>query len=177
MNELTTLARPYARASFEYAYEEKSLAQWSNMLAILAAAVEEEVVTNLLASPKVSSQQKAVQLIDLCGDIIDDSMERFLNLLAKNGRLALLPQIQQSFENLRAQQEKLLDIEVCTAFPLDADTQKNLVDKVSANLDSKINVTVTIDKALLGGVIISIGDTVVDASIRGRLAKLAESMN
>ncbi|MBT8125425.1 MAG: F0F1 ATP synthase subunit delta, partial [Gammaproteobacteria bacterium] len=150
MNELITLARPYARASFEHAYATKALVQWSNMLAILAAASEENVVNNLLSSPKVTAKEKAAQLIGLCGEIIDDSMERFLILLAENGRLSLLPQIKQSFENLRAQQEKLLDIELHTAFPLDEDMKQTLIDKISTDLDSRVSATVNVDKTLIG---------------------------
>ena len=174
MNELITLARPYARASFEYAYEKKALVQWSNVLAILAAASEEQAVVGLLDSPKITAQQKAAELINLCGDRVDDAMQRFLALLAENRRLPLLPQIQKLFEGLRAQKEKLLDVEVRTAFPLDKKTKQTLVGKISAEFDSQVSLTVNVDKTLIGGIVIVLGDTVIDSSIRSRLVKFAD---
>ena len=177
MDELVTLARPYAKASFKYANETKTLPQWSAVLAILAAASKEPAVVDLLYSPTMTVQQKAAGLIYLCGDRIDDAMGRFLTLLAENRRLSLLPQIQQLFEDFKSQQEKLLDVEVRTAFVMNDKTKKSLVEKLSANFDSRINITVNVDKALIGGIVIGVGDTIIDGSVRGRLAQLAEAIN
>jgi F-type H+-transporting ATPase subunit delta len=177
MAALMTLARPYARASFEYASATNSLVSWSNALAILVAAGREKVIVELLASPTLSARQKAAALINLGGDKIDAKVGRFLIVLAENKRLSLLPQIQCLFERLKSQQEKFLNAEVQTAFALTDDTQKALIEKLSANFDSLVSLTVSIDKTLIGGVVIRIGDTVIDGSVRGRLTKLTEAMN
>jgi F-type H+-transporting ATPase subunit delta len=177
MAELITLARPYAKASFGYASATNAVVSWSNALALLVAATKEKVVVELLASPTLTARQKAAALIALGGDNINAKVECFLIILAENKRLLLLPQIQCLFEAFKAQQEKFLDVEVRTAFALDDDTQKMLVEKLSANFDSQVSVTVNIDKTLIGGIVICVGDTVVDGSVRGRLTKLTEAMN
>lgn len=177
MVELTTLARPYAEAAFEYALATKTLVQWSNALAILAAATREQTVASLLASPTATAMQKSDNLVSLCGDKINDKVTNFLRVLAENKRLLLLPQIQRLFESLKARQEKLLDVDVRTAFPLDKETKKILTEKLSASFDSQINIKITVDSALIGGIIICAGDTVIDGSVRSRLTKLAEAMN
>ena len=177
MAELTTLARPYAKASFEYAVKKDSLTSWSNALAILAAATKEQVVISLLSSPTLTAQQKATALVNLGGDKIDERVGRFLTVLAENKRLSLLPQIWRLFEKFKAQQEKLIDVEVRTAFVLNDDIRKVLSEKLTANFDSRVNMTVSIDKTLIGGIVIRAGDTVIDGSVRGRLTKLAAAMN
>lgn len=177
MVELTTLARPYAKASFQYASAKNALVSWSNALALLVAATKEKAVIELLASPTVTARQKAAALVNLGGEKINAKVECFLIVLAENKRLSLLPQIQYLFENFKAQQEKLLDVEVRTAFLLDDDTQKTLAEKLSANFDSQVSITVNVDKTLIGGIVICVGDTVIDGSVRGRLTKLAEAMN
>ena len=177
MAELTTLARPYAKACFAHAVRVDALMQWSNALAILAAAVKEESVANMLASPQIPSQQKASSLIAFCGDDANEALGRFATVLAENRRLPLLPYIRYLFERFKAQKEKFTNVEVLTAFPLDEDTEKMLADKLGANLDSRINMKVNVDETLIGGIVIRVGDTVTDGSVRGRLTKLAEAMN
>ena len=80
MIELTTLARPYAEAAFEYALATKTLVQWSNALAILAAATREQTVASLLASPTATAMQKSDNLVSLCGDKINDKVTNFLSV-------------------------------------------------------------------------------------------------
>ena len=177
MDELTTIARPYAKASFGYASETNSLSEWSKMLSVLAEATKEQKVIDLLSSPTITVEQKVSELIRICGDMLDDAMARFLTVLAENKRLLLMPQINTLFDEYKARQERSTKVEVSTAFPLEKQTVQQLVDKLSANLDSDVNIKVNINKTLIGGAVIRIGDVVIDGSVRGRLAKLAESIN
>ena len=177
MDELTTIARPYAKASFWHASETNSLSEWSKVLSVLAEATKEQKVTDLLSSPTITVEQKVSELIRICGDMLDDAMARFLTMLAENKRLLLMPQINTLFDEYKARQERSTKVEVSTAFPLEKQTVQQLVDKLSANLDSDVNIKVNINKTLIGGAVIRIGDVVIDGSVRGRLAKLAESIN
>ena len=98
-------------------------------------------------------------------------------ILSENRRLTLLPQISQQFEIMKANREKAIDVEVTSAQTLDAAQQQMLTEALSKKLERKVNMQVSLDKSLLGGAVIRAGDTVIDGSIRGRLTKLAETLN
>lgn len=177
MAELSTLARPYAKAAYEYAVEGDALDSWSAMLKTLTAVVQHSAVKALLDSPERSTQQQGESLVEICGDALDGKGRNLIGLLAKNRRLALIPYIGDQFEVLKAQREKTVDVQVVAASELDTAQQEKLSQALSRRLDRRVNMTVSIDKSLLGGVLIRAGDTVIDGSIRGRLTKLAEALN
>lgn len=176
MAELITLARPYAKAAFEYARAQKALDAWSSSLAVLAGVVQQTAVAELLDSPTVTSEQKATTLFELCGDELDKKVKNFVVVMADNKRLGLLVEVQKLFENFKAQQEKFADITVSTAFKLESAVEKALAEKLGKVLESEVSLSTKIDKALIGGVVIRAGDTVIDGSVRGRLNKLAETI-
>lgn len=176
MAELITLARPYAKAAFEYARTQKALDGWSSSLALVASVVQQSAVEELLDSPTVTSEQKASALFDICGEELDQNVKNFVAVMAENKRLALLKEVQQLFEDFKSQQEKFADITVSTAFELDSNIEKGLAEKLSKTLESEVSLSTEIDKSLIGGVVIRAGDTVIDGSVRGRLAKLAETI-
>ena len=177
MAELSTLARPYAKAAFEYALEKAVLAEWSAQLATLAAVVEHEGVAQVLVNPELTSEQQASTLSDVCGDSICDELKNFSSILATNKRLVLLPEIQKQFELYKANQEKAVDVEVISAFELPQATVTRLADALGKKLERQVKMSSSTDSELLGGVLIRAGDTVIDGSVRGRLNKLAEAMN
>ena len=177
MAELSTLARPYARAAFDYARERGNLADWSAQLAICAAIVAEPRVADLLDSPAHTSEQQAEAFNGVCGDATGADIKGFIRVLASNKRLSLLPEIRARFEELKAEQEHRVDVEVVSAFDLDADTVGKLSQALARKLDREVKVSTSTDSGLLGGVLIRAGDLVIDGSVRGRLNKLAEAMN
>ena len=177
MAELTTLARPYARAAFEYARDSKTLGDWHAQLQTAAAVASDSRMQALLRDPSRSGEELASILADVCGDVIGESVRNFLAVLAENNRLSLLPQIAVLFAGYKANFEKSLDVEVVSAFELeDAMTQK-LAAALGKRLEREVNVHNTTDASLLGGVLIRAGDLVIDGSVRGRLNKLATAMN
>jgi F-type H+-transporting ATPase subunit delta len=176
MAELITLARPYAKAAFEYARADKALDIWSSSLAVVASVVQQAAVEELLNSPTVTSAQKAATLFELCGEELDKKVKNFVAVMAENKRLTLLKEVQELFEDFKSQQEKFSDITVSTAFALDKKVEKALTEKLGKVLESEVSLSTDIDKSLIGGVVISAGDMVIDGSVRGRLAKLAETI-
>ena len=177
MAELSTLARPYARAAFEYAAQAGELQSWSDSLSTAGSVAQQSNVVDLLSSPSVTAQQQATALIEICGDALDERGQNFLTVLSENHRLQLLPEISLQFDVLKANREKAVDVELVAAHELDAEQQQKLSDALSAKLERKVNMQVSLDKSLLGGAVIRAGDLVIDGSIRGRLAKLAESLH
>lgn len=176
MAELSTLARPYARAAFEYANSEQALDAWQRELALIAAVVAEPTVKTLLGDPALTTQAQAAAFLALCGDELGDSRRRFVAVLAENRRLGLAPQIAEQFAALKAQREQSVDVEMLSAFEIPDAVRERLAGALSKRLARQVVVTTRTDPALLGGVLIRAGDLVIDGSVRGRLNKLAEAL-
>ena len=177
MAELITLARPYAKAAFEVALGESALDKWSAMLALTAAVAGEKKMGAILSSPSLSAEQVADCFIGVCGDELDGKGQNFMRLLAENKRLILLPEISTMFDALKANQEKSVDVEITTAFEISSDVSGKLAQALKKRLQREIILTTRVDQSLIGGAIIRAGDYVIDSSVRGKLSKLAESMN
>ena len=176
MADYNTLARPYAKAAFEYALSEGKLADWSAMLGMVAEAASNKEVAEFLLNPSLNSGAKAELLLDICKVKVDDKSSNFIQLLSEKSRLPLIPVIAGMYEAFRAEQEKSVEALVTSAFALEAEQQQLLVDALRKRLNCEVTLKVEIDKRLIGGVIIRTGDLVIDGSIRGKIAKLAESL-
>jgi len=177
MAELTTLARPYAKAAFEFARTAKDLKGWQRALHQAATVSLHEQIQAVLSSPNMTSTQKGSIFCDVCGDVVDDRQKNFMMILAENNRLDLLPEVYELFELYKANQEKTVDVEISTAFDISAELEQKLAATLKAKLDRDVDLKTAVDKSLIGGALIRAGDTVIDGSARGRLAKLAEAMN
>lgn len=177
MAELSTLARPYAKAAFEYAVDAKDLQGWSDSLKTVAAVCQNDKVVSMLNSPSITLVQQAKRTIEICGNEVNLKTQGFISVLAENKRLKLLPQISKQFETLKANREKTIEVNVVSAVELN-DIQKNtLASALSAKLEREVNMQVSVDTTLIGGAIIRAGDTVIDGSICGRLTTLAQALH
>jgi F-type H+-transporting ATPase subunit delta len=112
----------------------------------------------------------------VCGDKFDAQARNFISVVAENGRLDLLPEIAAQFELYKAEQEKSVDVEVTSAFALSTEQQDKLAKVLNARLSREVRLHVTEDATLIGGVVIRAGDLVIDGSVRGKIAKLAEAL-
>lgn len=177
MAELTTLARPYAKAAFETAQQHNQLNEWSQMLAVMAMVSEDAQIQALLSHPSIKADAKADAFIDVCGDYLSEAGRNFVHLLAENKRLSLLPEISVLFEELKAQQESTVQVVVETAFELSQEQKDALIKSLQTKLGRSVTMETVLDKSLLGGVVIRADDLVIDASVRGRIAKLAEALH
>lgn len=176
MAELSTLARPYAKAAFEHAAAGDALEAWSRALGLLALLVEDARVSARLRSPALAREQRAQLLVDLCGDELDTPVRNFLQVLAANDRLLLLPEIFRQFQALKADHQRLVEVEVTSAAPLDEAQRSRLAEALVKRLGRDVRIEVEVDPDLIGGAIIRAGDTVIDGSLRGRLNKLADAL-
>ncbi len=176
MAELATIARPYANASFDLAKRENSLDQWSRMLETLDGVTQNPTVKVFLDSPDLPASAKAYRLAELCGDELDDRGKKFLQALADHDRLPLIVEIREQFEQLRAEEERSLDVEVVSAFALSEAQSQQLAQALNTKFAKDITIATRVDKGLIGGAIVRAGDVVIDGSIRGKLNKLAETL-
>jgi F-type H+-transporting ATPase subunit delta len=171
---MTTTARPYASAVFEYALAAKDLPAWEAMLESAVNITLNPSMSELLSSPTMTSSELADIYCDLLGAQLDAPKKNFIRLLAENERLSVLPDILKSFQVSRAAQEKTIAVQVTSAATLDDAYQQKLVTALTARLQRQVELHCEVDPKLLGGVIVRAGDTVIDGSIRGKLARLNE---
>ena len=176
MAELITLARPYANAVFAAAQQSKQLDEWSEMLAFAAAVASDSQTKALVTHPTLPDEQKAAAFADFCEGKLSEQGQNLIALLAENRRLLLLPEIMVLFEGLRSQLDRSVSVELTTPIELTEKQQGKLVEALSRKLDRKVNLSTAMDKTLIGGVVIRAGDVVIDASVRGKLKKLAEAI-
>ena len=176
MSELTTAARPYARAVFEAARESEKLAGWSDTLAFMGAVVSNKEVSRLLASPKMAKQVGADAFISLCDGKLDDKAQNLVKMLAENNRLSLLPEISVIFESLKDEAEGSVEAMVSTAKALTKAEEDAIAKALKKRLGRDVKLNVSVDESLLGGAIIHAGDLVIDGSLQGRLKKMTSVM-
>jgi len=176
MSDLTTAARPYARAVFEMANEAGGLAKWSNSLGFMGAVASNEKVKALLASPKMAKQAGADAFLKLCDGKLDDKAQNLVRMLAENDRLSLLPEMSVIFETLKDEAEGSVEALVTTAKKLTKAEEDAVSKALKKRLGRDVKLKVSVDKALLGGAIIKAGDLVIDGSLLGRLSKMTSAM-
>ena len=176
MAELTTLARPYAKAAFEHAQAHQQLASWSAMLGLAATVSQDDTMQRVLKAPRLTSAEKATTFNEVCGDKFDAQARNFISVVAENGRLDLLPEIAAQFELYKAEREQSVDVDATSAFALNDEQQDKLAKVLSARLGREVRLHAAEDASLIGGVVIRAGDLVIDGSVRGKLAKLAEAL-
>jgi F-type H+-transporting ATPase subunit delta len=176
MSELTTTARPYARAVFEMAKETDSLTDWSELLSFMGGVAANEDVATLLETPKMAKQAGADAFIQLCDGKLDDKAQNLVKTLAENNRIKLLPEISTLFEVLKDEAEGSIEAIVTTARKLTKAEKKSIATALKKRLGREVKLKVSVDKALLGGAIIKAGDLVIDGSIQGRLNKMTVAM-
>jgi F-type H+-transporting ATPase subunit delta len=174
--ERATIARPYAKAAFQYAQDAKAFADWSQGLKAAADIVADPRVAALTKSPQ-SSQADLVSLIaDVAGNKLNAGMQNFVRVLAENHRLLLLPEIAAHYEALRSEVENTIDVEVVSAVALNSAQADKLSQALSARLKRKVRMQNSVDATLLGGAVVRAGDLVIDGSLKGRLQRLATEL-
>lgn len=177
MSELATLARPYAAAVFKRAKETGAIDQWSETLAFLAQLMAAEGVKSAAGNPKLGRHGFANLLIESCQQGLAEEGKNLIRLLADNGKLLLAGQIAVLYEQYRAEEQGFLDARVASAYALDDAEQKQLAKSLQKALGKKVRLDVTVDRSLIGGVVIRAGDKVIDGSIKGQLQRLAKRLD
>ncbi len=176
MSELTTLARPYAKAAFEIALDQKNLSGWSEMLGFLSLVSKDAAIATLLDSPSITREKVATAVLSVAKEQLNDHGCNFVRQLAANGRLELLPEILALFEMHKADYEKTVEVELTSAIKLTEQQLTEFSNRLESKLGRKVNINCHIDLNVMGGLIIRAGDLVIDASIRGKLNELADSL-
>ncbi len=177
MSELTTLARPYAKAAFEFAIDKDNLSAWSEMLAFLSLVTADKAMSQLLDNPSLTRDKAAEAVLSVAKGQLDEQGENFVRLLASNGRLELMTEVLSLFEQHKAEHDKTIEVECLSAVEMTEQQLSDLNGRLETKLGRKVNINCQIDPAVMGGMIIRAGDFVIDASVRGQLNDLADSLS
>lgn len=175
MSELTTVARPYAKAAFDFAVEKETVAQWQEML-VFAGAVAQDVAIKQVLNGAYSADRLAEIFIGVCGEQIDENGQNFIKVLAENQRLSALPEVATLFNQLKADFDKEIDVDVTSAIKLTKAQQTNISKALEKRLARKVKLNCNVDKAVVAGLVIKAGDTVIDGSIHTKLNRLADAL-
>ena len=176
MAEPNTIARPYAEAAFKLADETGALGKWAEMLGALALVAADARVRAALADPNLSDAQAAGLLISILAGKLSGDAENFVRVLSENGRLALLPEIREQFDARKNEREGVLEAEVHSAFELSDAQLADLVQRLEKKTGRKVRAKLEVNKDLIAGVRIALGDQVIDGSARAQLGALETAL-
>lgn len=185
MADNNTIARPYARAAFELASEKGDLGKWSDALIAAKDVLADGQAAKFLARPTLTDDEKLSFLTELFKaaggktSVLAGGSEQginFLKLLLEYGRVAVLPEISQHFEALKANVENTVDVTVTSAAPMSAAQQKAVIAALQKRLGRTVRLETEIDESLIGGAVIRAGDVVIDGSLRSRLEGLSNAL-
>lgn len=176
MADPRTFARPYARAAFDYANAHGAVEEWRAFLDRLAELAVLDPVHDLVSSPAVSRERRAEVLAEIAGVAVPRGGDNFLRLMARNGRLEILPAVDEEFARLEALAEGTVEAVIETAVDLDPAAAEKLVEALGKRLGRKLEASFRVVPEIIGGVVVRLGDQVIDASLATRLARLARAM-
>lgn len=180
MSELTTIARPYAKAAFDFALEKSAVEagaidNWLNQLSFAAEVAKDETIKGYL-SGGVSAEQAQTLFLNVCGEQVNSEGQNFIKVLAENERLLVLPLILEHFLVLKAEFEQEVTVDVTSAVEVTAEQKTTLSAALEKRLARKVKLNCNIDANIVSGLIIKAGDTVIDGSIQGKLSRLATTL-
>ncbi|EFZ2853548.1 F0F1 ATP synthase subunit delta [Shigella flexneri] len=173
MSEFITVARPYAKAAFDFAVEHQSVERWQDMLTFATEVTKNEQMAELL-SGALAPETLAESFIAVCGEQLDENGQNLIRVMAENGRLNALPDVLEQFIHLRAVSEATAEVDVISAAALSEQQLAKISAAMEKRLSRKVKLNCKIDKSVMAGVIIRSGDMVIDGSVRGRLERLAD---
>jgi F-type H+-transporting ATPase subunit delta len=175
MSELTTIARPYAKAAFDYAVEANAIESWLEQLTFAAQVSQDDTIQAYL-SGGVSVEQAITLFLNVCGEQVDSKGQNLLKIMAENHRLLALPQVLEQFCELKAEHEETVNVDVTSAVKLKVAETKTLSAALEKRLARKVKLNCKVDKSIISGLIIQAGDMVIDGSIQGKLNRLSQSL-
>jgi F-type H+-transporting ATPase subunit delta len=176
MAEPVTVARPYAEAAFDFAREQNALPVWEEMLRLASKVSSDPQVRAALDNPKLSAGDKESLFLSICGNALNAQGRNFIRVLVSAERIALLPEIHSLFESLKDDAEGTARAQIVSAFPLTGEELAPLTAALEKRFGKTIEATVSVDPDLIGGARITVGDTVIDASVQSELQAMANHL-
>ena len=174
MPDKSTIARPYAKAAFAAA--DGHLGEWSRALRRAAAVVTDARVAALLNNPRVTAERLAELICSIADPQLDEAGRNFIRTLADNHRLECLPEVAARFDELKAEAEGTIDVEVTSATALTEAQRRSLASALERRLRRSVRLRCALDPTLIGGASVRAGDLVIDGSLRSRLERIRHQL-
>jgi len=171
MAELATIARPYAEALFRVA-KNGNLSAWSDILSEMEQVGSHPDVKALVDNPNLTNSQVGDTILALMTTSVSNEVKNLIEMLVKNRRVLLLPEIATQFQALKNANEGAADAQIISAFEMSDAQVSELVAALGKKFGRKLNPTVTVDNSLIGGVRVVVGDEVLDTSVRAKLQQM-----
>jgi F-type H+-transporting ATPase subunit delta len=170
------IATVYARSLFEAADDQDKLDEVREQLGQFADALNEtRELSTFFFSPYFSTEEKK-QALGRAIDGADETVLNFLELLVEKHRMPAIFRIRREYESLWEQENKLLPVTITSAVELDEQTVRSIGDAIGQQTGQRIELTTTVDPDVLGGLVVRVGNSILDASIRNRLENLRRSV-
>lgn len=172
------VARRYAEALFEVALENNSLDELKEEIKAVSNIFERETkLKTIFEHPKLSKDEKKDILNSLFKDRISQEMLNLLYIIVDKGRERYISKIKKEYISLANEEQGIVVGKAITAVKMEEDELRKLEDRLSNKLNKKIELTNEIDKDVLGGVLVKIGDKVIDSSVKGQLDRISKTLN
>jgi F-type H+-transporting ATPase subunit delta len=165
-------ARRYAEAAFQVAMRDDTLEAWRRELDAAAEVVGDERALRILANPATPTEQRAAVLTDLLGDRASEPVHNLVQLLLRRGRIEQVSRVAAQFRRLDDERRGITHATATSATPLSPDEVRALTTRLEESTGGRIALVVEVDPSLLGGLVVRVGDRLIDGSVRGRLERL-----
>jgi len=175
MSEMYTVARPYAKAAFEYAVEGQTLQNWHQMLVFAAEVASNPDMKSFLSS-SASADKMAEVFNQVCGEQLDDKGQNLVKIMAENSRLPVLPAVLELYAEMLAEYSKEIDVDVISAVALDDQQIEKISAALEKRLERKVKLNCSVDETVVSGLLIKAGDTIIDSTVRGKLDRLTDAL-
>jgi F-type H+-transporting ATPase subunit delta len=171
----STTARRYAEAAFDVAKADGRMDQWLQQLGNAEDTYSRDVVRLYFDDPNVAREEKVATLPRIFPGLSDHVLN-LLRVLTTKHRMQLLPGIRAEFEHLVREARGVLEAEVTVARPITQGEQQDILQRLRTLTGKDVQIEVKVDSSILGGVVVRIGDQVIDASVAGRLDRLRQEL-
>jgi F-type H+-transporting ATPase subunit delta len=176
MASSTSAARRYAEAALELARRDGTLDPWLVELRLAVELVGAEEAATVVDNPAIAWEHRRAVITGLLGSRVGIPTRNLVLLLARRGRLAILPRVVDEFRRLVDREHGIVIANVTSAQPLEPADLAAVAERVQAMAGARVEVRAAVDPELIGGLTVRIGDRLIDASVRGRLTRLRASL-
>ena len=169
-------ARRYAEAAFEVALRDDSLDAWRRELDSAAEIVADERIGRALANPSIALETRTATAEATFGRLVSPKVQNLIGLMLRRGRIQELPRLAAEFRRLDDERRGITRATVTSALPLSPDEVRALTERLQSSTGGRVEIEQSVDPSLLGGLVVRLGDRLIDGSVRNRLDRLRNQL-
>ena len=169
-------ARRYAEAAFDVAQRDGTIEAWRSELEAASAVIGDERAISALANPALPIDQRSMAVAGLLKGIASGPVQNLIQLLLRRGRIEELGRVAAEFRRLDDRRQGITHATVTSAAPLTPDEVRALTARLEQSTGGRIALKTEVDESLLGGLVVRVGDRLIDGSVRGRLERLRNQL-